>query len=79
MFRSKSVGSGLLFLLIAGAVGLGPVLLCSLGAAQWVVLRRHVPGAGHWVWMSAAAWLAGLTVVMASAEVRPPFRNPIAP
>lgn len=56
-------------LLIAGAVVLGPVLLCSLGAAQWVVLRRHVAGAGHWVWMSAAAWLAGLTVVMAGMSL----------
>ena len=51
-------------LLWGGAAVLGPVLLCSLGAAQWLVLRRHMARAGHWVWISAAAWLVGLTVVM---------------
>jgi hypothetical protein len=44
------------------AAALGLVLLCSIGAAQWLELRRHVPRAGRWVATTAAAWCAGLLV-----------------
>jgi hypothetical protein len=39
-----------------------PVLLASLGTAQWLVLRRHRPGSAWWVATTAAAWTAGLLV-----------------
>ncbi len=40
----------------------GPMLLVSIGFAQWLVLRRHVRKAGQWVLANAIAWLAGLIV-----------------
>jgi hypothetical protein len=46
-----------------GVAILGPMLLVSLGIAQWMVLRRHLAHAAHWIWISALAWLAGLAVV----------------
>jgi len=44
---------------IAGVVA-GGVLLCSIGVAQWLELRRHLVRAGSWVLASAAAWCVGL-------------------
>lgn len=41
------------------------LLVCSLGAAQWCVLRRHVAHAGSWVWGTALAWGIGLLVFTA--------------
>jgi hypothetical protein len=52
-------------LVIFAAAALGLVLLCSIGAAQWVELRRHVPRAGRWVIATAAAWCAGLVAFSA--------------
>ncbi|NUT47577.1 MAG: hypothetical protein HOV94_09760 [Saccharothrix sp.] len=49
---------------VAVAVALGGVLLCSIGAAQWLVLRRHVPRAGRWIAATAVAWLLGLAVFL---------------
>ncbi|GAA1469463.1 hypothetical protein [Microbacterium thalassium] len=46
--------------LIPVGMVLGAVLVASIGGAQWVELRRHVPRAGHWVWITAVAWLAAL-------------------
>lgn len=43
------------------------VILVSIGLAQWVELRRHVPRAWRWVAGSAAAWAVGLGVFMAVA------------
>ncbi len=51
---------------LAGAGGL--VLLCSIGAAQWTVLRHHVARAHRWVAITAVAWLAGLVVFMLIAS-----------
>ncbi len=39
---------------------LAPALLCSIGVAQWLVLRTHVPGAHRWIWATAVAWVAAL-------------------
>jgi hypothetical protein len=39
-----------------------PVLLASIGGAQWLVLRRRRPRSGWWVGATAAAWAAGLLV-----------------
>lgn len=41
-----------------GGAGIG---LC-LGGAQWLVLRREVPGAGRWLVTSALGWPAALAV-----------------
>ncbi len=52
-----------------GVAVLGPVLLVSLGAAQWLVLRRQLAYAANWIWLSAVAWLAGLAVVFAGMSL----------
>jgi hypothetical protein len=52
-------------LVVVAAAALGLVLLCSIGAAQWLELRRHVPRAGRWVTATAAAWCAGLVAFSA--------------
>jgi hypothetical protein len=46
----------------AGVLGLA--LLCSIGFAQWLVLRRHVPRSGRWIATTAGAWLLGLAVFL---------------
>ncbi len=43
------------------------MLLLSIGVAQWLELRRHVPHAWKWIAGSAAGWAAGLGVFMAVA------------
>jgi hypothetical protein len=47
--------------IVVGALA-GTVLLCSIGFAQWLELRRHLPRSGSWVAGSAAAWCLGLAV-----------------
>lgn len=44
---------------------LGTVLLVSMGALQWRVLRAHVRGAGWWVAATAGAWAVALGVFTA--------------
>lgn len=64
--------SGLPVAVLAGLGALaGVVLLCSIGAAQAVVLRRHVHHAGRWIGANAAGWLAGLPVVFIAFAVAP--------
>lgn len=48
---------------VCGAAA-GVILLCSIGFAQWLELRRHLPRAGWWVPGSAAAWCVGLVVFL---------------
>jgi hypothetical protein len=52
---------------VAVGVIAGPVLLASIGVAQWTVLRRCVPAAERWIGWTALAWPAGLTVFMVVA------------
>jgi hypothetical protein len=52
---------------VATAMAAGTVLLVSIGAAQWTVLRRHVPHAADWIGWTALGWLAGLVVFLAVA------------
>jgi hypothetical protein len=47
------------------AVSAGVVLLCSIGLAQWTVLRRHVPAAVRWIAWTAGAWMVALGVFTA--------------
>ncbi len=49
------------------AIPLFSALLLSIGAAQWLVLRRHVAHAWWWILGTATAWLAGLGVFFAIA------------
>lgn len=54
---------------IAAGTTAGVVLLASIGLAQWIELRHHVPRAWRWIAGSAAAWAAGLGVFMAVATL----------
>lgn len=53
--------------MVLTAVVLGCVLLGSIGTAQWLVLRHHLPQAGSWIATTAAAWLLGLAVFLGFA------------
>lgn len=46
---------------------LAVAILLSIGAAQYSVLRTVTADAGHWIWITALAWLAGLAVFMGFA------------
>jgi hypothetical protein len=41
-------------------VVIGSILLAAIGTAQWVELRRHVPGSRRWIVGTAGAWAAAL-------------------
>jgi hypothetical protein len=51
-------------LLAVGATVGGLLLLCSLGTAQWLELRRHVDQSWTWIPLTAGAWLVGLATFM---------------
>lgn len=51
-------------LVLTGLVG-AVALVCSIGALQWLELRRHVARAGWWVVANAAAWGFGLIAMLA--------------
>ncbi|MEO6199679.1 MAG: hypothetical protein ABIX44_00790 [Cryobacterium sp.] len=53
---------------IGVGVPAGALLLCSVGFAQWLELRRHLPRSGWWVAGSAAAWCLGLAVFLGVAS-----------
>lgn len=55
---------------VAAAATLGVLLLCSIGTAQWLELRRHILGAGVWIPVTAGAWCLGL---LAFSLVAPPL------
>lgn len=63
-------------LLVAAAVVGGAVLLASIGTAQWLVLRRVLPGSVMWIPATAVAWAAGL---LAFAAVTTPLWQPGQP
>ena len=46
---------------------LGTLVLGSIGLAQWFELRRHVPRAARWIFITAVGWGAGLVVFTAVA------------
>jgi hypothetical protein len=60
-FHDELSGWPIPLLAILGLVA-GVVLLCSIGAAQAAILRRHVRGAGRWIGANVAGWLAGLAI-----------------
>lgn len=53
--------------MIAALALLGCVLLGSIGTAQWLVLRHHLPRAARWIATTALAWLLGLAVFLVFA------------
>jgi hypothetical protein len=57
--------------LIGAWVLLAAPLLCTIGVAQWLVLRRHVAGAGGWVVANALGWLLGLPVTFIGPALVP--------
>ncbi len=57
--------------LVAGAIVLAVTLLGSIGVAQWLVLRRHLPRAGWWAPANALAWLLGLPVTFIGPALVP--------
>ena len=52
---------------IALLLGVGVVLLLSIGTAQWLELRNHLPRAAWWIAGTAVAWLVGLGLFFAIA------------
>jgi hypothetical protein len=52
---------------LALSAAVAGVLLTSIGTAQWLELRRHVPHARRWIGTSALAWALGLGVFSAVA------------
>jgi hypothetical protein len=50
---------------------LGALLVCSIGFAQWLVLRRYVRKAGWWVLANALAWPLGLAIPFVSLTTIP--------
>lgn len=60
-------GSGAGWLAIAGATVAGALLLLTLGGAQWLELRRHLPGAARWIGWTALGWLVALGAFLAIA------------
>jgi hypothetical protein len=51
---------------VPGAIGWaleGVAIGASLGLAQWLVLRRHVPEARWWIVASAIAWAVGWAII----------------
>jgi hypothetical protein len=51
----------------AGSIGIGLLLLASIGTVQWIILRRQLERASSWIVTTAAAWLAGLGVFLGVA------------
>ncbi len=65
-------------LLVVIGTAAGVALLCSIGAAQAIELRRHVEHAGRWVPANALGWLAGLPWVFIAMAVAPQQAAPRA-
>jgi hypothetical protein len=63
--------------LVVGVAILGTLFICSIGGAQWVVLRRYTPRAGWWVLANAIAWPAGVAVPFVGLSLLPDGTEPI--
>ncbi len=64
------LGAGTPVVIAAWAL-VAPLLLVSIGLAQWPALRRHLPRAGRWVWANALAWVAGLPLTFIGIALVP--------
>ncbi|GGC56444.1 hypothetical protein GCM10011410_06170 [Hoyosella rhizosphaerae] len=45
--------------------------LLGMGFAQWTVLRSAVPGSTRWIWVTASAWLVGVSIPIVALSVVP--------
>jgi hypothetical protein len=64
--------------LVAGGLLLGLVFVLSLGGAQWLVLRCHLPRAGWWVVANAVAWPLGVAIPVVALGLLPDGAPPMA-
>lgn len=53
--------------LVLGGLVAGLLLLASIGTAQWLELRHHLPRSGSWVVVTGCAWTLGLVAFSAVA------------
>lgn len=58
-----------LWLVLLAAAALGLVMGLLLGLAQALVLRRELPRAGRWTWVSALAWTLTMPVIFLGATL----------
>jgi hypothetical protein len=66
-FLTARLGGAGTALGISAAVGTGALLLVTVGGAQSIELRHHVPRAHRWVGWTALAWLLALATFLAIA------------
>lgn len=45
--------------------------LVGMGLAQWMVLKQTVPRSARWIWVTAAAWLVGVTIPIVALSAVP--------
>jgi hypothetical protein len=57
--------------MVVGGLTLGVLFLLSMGGAQWLVLRRHVPNSGWWVLANAIAWPLGVAAPVVTIALVP--------
>jgi hypothetical protein len=60
------------------AAGLGAVGGAMLSSVQWLVLRRHVAGAGWWVPAHVLAWAAGMPLIFWGIDAAQGGPGPVA-
>jgi hypothetical protein len=60
------------------AVPCGLIFLCSIGGAQWWILRRYVAHAGWWILVNAIAWPLGVAIPVVGMALLPDRAGPIS-
>ncbi len=60
------------WLTVLATVPLAPLVLLSIGIAQWSVLRDLLPDAGLWIPANAVAWLLALPPTFVAPALVPP-------
>lgn len=56
----------------------GAALLASIGSAQWLELRRHVPRSWRWITGTSVAWTVGLLIFLGiSTPLWQPGQQPV--
>jgi hypothetical protein len=58
-------------LVIIGWIAIAAVLVCTIGFAQWLVLRDYFYGAGWWIPVNALAWMLGVLVPVSVLSLVP--------
>jgi uncharacterized protein YebE (UPF0316 family) len=60
-----------LALIIGGWTVAGLILICTIGFAQWLILRHYFSGAIWWIPANAFAWTFGVLVPVVSLSLIP--------